>query len=568
MKPEPRPDAMGAPTGIRPWSRTVFVLCLADLRRRLNLTAGPGAAGRSRRRIAGLVLGAGAAAGFGALFLLGRTLGALAPARSATADDLAAWTWIPAALWVLHQLLTAEPALGRSLVLPPDEAVLRTLPVDRGQLFTARLVLPTAGIGLAVLLAAGAVAVPWLAATDPGRELLPALLVNLCGAVAAAAGLRTLLVSAFMVRVVRVAHLPRLVLAAVAGWLLGRLAAPLLGALGSTPGQAESRLARLLGQVLTDSRPQLWTDMHTPGRLAWTAAGYLVLVVAAGTAVTLRVRATARRDAPGARPTEARPPTSSRLALPTTSPLAISLRVAWARLRRGAPAAVGGAARLQRLSMLLGAACASAAAAAPAPPWQLPVPALAGLLVAVSLIATGEVMQVCGIEAERGCWDVLRQSPLPTGAWPAAKAVVSALGVLAVTTPFYLGAAALCGVRGGDWAVVLLALPVVALGVGCAMVLTWYAVPRTESFEGARVTRAPAADVVEGVLAALLTAPVTGSLALCAAAAHSGTLGTCLLALVLAAYVLGLRRLSRSDLPALPTTARARHNPRTTGELK
>lgn len=80
------------------------------------------------------------------------------------------------------------------------------------------------------------------------------------------------------------------------------------------------------------------------------------------------------------------------------------------------------------------------------PPRQINSTALAGLFTAVALVTTGEAMQVAGIEADRGCRDALRRSPGPTGVLPAAKAVASALTVLASTAPFCLGAAALCGV--------------------------------------------------------------------------------------------------------------------------
>ncbi|MGA5411863.1 hypothetical protein ACPCSC_31990 [Streptomyces lavendulocolor] len=71
---------------------------------------------------------------------------------------------------------------------------------------------------------------------------------------------------------------------------------------------------------------------------------------------------------------------------------------------------------------------------------------LAGLFTAVALVTTGEATQVAGIEADRGCRDALRRSPGPTSAWPAAKAVASALTVLASTAPFCLGAATPSGV--------------------------------------------------------------------------------------------------------------------------
>ncbi|HET6357594.1 hypothetical protein [Streptomyces sp.] len=519
---------------------------------------GADARGRRRRQAAALVLSCGAAAGFGALVLLGRMLGTLLPPDDLAGVDLAAWTWTPAVLWLLHQLLSVEPALGRSLVRPQDESVLSTLPVGRGHLVAARLVLPTVGVALTLLLAVSALAVPWLAAAEAGRHLLPALLINLCGSVAVVAALRILLVSVFMVRVVRVAHLPRAVLAAMGGWLLGVFAAPIVGLLGGGPGEAEAAVTRRLGNAVANTRPHVWTAMHTPGRLWWTAAGYLAVVVVAGTVAALRVHGTVRRDltaqsaahAHGESSCDRRGHMTGRE--PSLSPMAVVLRLTWLRLRRADPAVVGGVARMQRLSILVGAACAGTAMTLDEQPWHLPAPALAGLLIAVALISTGEVVQICGIEADRDCWDVLRQSPLPTGAWPAAKVVTSAIGVLALTAPFYLGAATLCGVSGAQWGVALLLLPAVAAAAGCSSIITWYVVPATETFEGGRTTRPPMADVVEGVLMALLTLPVTVGLGLSERVTGgllTQVVDAALLVCVLAASAVCVRQVGRRDLP-------------------
>ncbi|MCX5071198.1 hypothetical protein OHA84_35415 [Streptomyces sp. NBC_00513] len=493
---------------------------MADTRRRLNLMTGPARQGRGHRVVT-LVVCVGAAAVLGSLILLGRTLGTLAPATAVSGADLAAWTWAPAVLYVLYQLLTTQPSSGRALVRPPDEAVLRTLPVSRWQVVTARLVLPTAGIALTVVTAVAAVVVPWFAATPAGRTLLPIALVHLCGVATCAAGLRILLVSMFVVRVVRVAHLPRTVLAAAGGWLVGVLAAPFVEALGGTEQSVEARLVNRLGRAVADGRPPLWTWLHVPERLWWAVAGYAAVAVTAALLTCVRMRFTERRDdhdahgparAPGSRGDtahafEARVGHSAR-----RHALRVVLGVTWLRLRRADPAVTGGAARLQRLSILLGAACMGAAARLDTSPWQLTTPTLAGLFAAAALIATDKAVQVAGIEADGGCWDALRQSPGPTGAWPVAKAATSALAVFASIAPFCLGAAALCGVRGAQWPVVVMLLLSVAAVAGTASVVTWYLVPGAETFAGARVTRSPTADVVEGVVAAIILVPLTAGL--------------------------------------------------------
>ncbi|MGW1866229.1 hypothetical protein ACWCPS_11795 [Streptomyces mauvecolor] len=546
-----RPDS----TGPARWPHVAAALCLADTRRRLNLMSGAGAEGRRRRRAAVVILSAGTAAVLGALALLGRTLGALAPVGGLTPAGLASLTWAPAVAWTAAQLLGADLSSARSLVRPADTSVLRTLPVSRGQVVAARLVVPTAGTALALLVALGAVALPWLAATGHGRDLLPVLAVNACGTVVVAGALRVLLVALFMVRVTRIAQLPRALLAAVAGCCAGLFAAPFVRNLGATPDEAEATVTRLVADALAAGRPGLWTTLHTPARLGWTAAGYLAVAVLAAATAALRVRATARRDAanPSApyrihHRTARRPRTAPR----RPTPLSLVVKLTRLRLRRGDPAVVGGLARLQRLSIACGAFCAGIAAALDRPLWQLPAPALAGLLIAAALTTTGEVIQSCGIEADRASWDLLRQSPLPSGAWPAAKAVACALAVLAVTAPLFLGVAALGGVSGAEWGVTVLLLPVVALAAGGASVLTWYAVPRTEGFDAGRVSRPPTADLVEGVFAALLTLPATAGLALIGSLTDgtaNSLLGCALLGAVLAVYALGLRRLSGTDLP-------------------
>ncbi|MEW2530128.1 hypothetical protein [Streptomyces sp. NPDC047071] len=543
------------------WPRTVYALWLADTRRRLNLLAGTGPSARRRRAAARVVVCAGAAALLGTLVVLGRTLGVLAPPGPDLRTDLATWTWTPVALWFLFQLFSAEPAKARALVSPPDASVLDPLPVSRAQVVTARLVVPAAGIAAGLLVAAAAIAVPWLAAGAEGRAALPVLAVHAVGAAVSGVALRVALVTALMVRVVRVPQLPRLAVALVGGGLAGAVAAPFVRAVGGGSGPSEQDVARLLGDAVTASRPQLWTDLHEPDALGAAVAGYAVLTLLLAAFAVLRVRATVRRDA--AAGPAARAATGSTGAWPA-SPYRAVWRVTRLRLLRGHPETVGGLLRLQRFGVFAGAACAAVVVTNGQPVWQLPPAAVGALFVAAALLTTSEVVQVCGIEADRESWDALRQSPRPTGVWVAAKAWAATAAVGAAIGPFALGAAALCGVRGAAaWAQTLLALAAVACGAGCATVLTYFCVPRAETFADGRVTRAPAADVTEGVFVALLTVPVTAGAGLCRALAD-GTAARlahgALLALSLAGAWAALRAVAARDLPdpkAAPAAAAA-----------
>ncbi|MFF2214910.1 hypothetical protein [Streptomyces antibioticus] len=540
------------------WCRTVVALCLADTRRRLNLLVGAGPSARRRRRAAWVVVGAGAAAGLGALTVVGRTLGALVPPGAAVRTDLAAWTWTPVAVWFLHQILTAEPAKARALVSPPDASVLRTLPVSRAQLVTARLVVPAAGIAVLVLAAALAVGAPWLAAGAEGRRMLPVFLLHCAGSAVIGVALHIALVTALMVRVVRIPHLPRVLVAAAAGGLVGAVAAPFVHALTGGGGLSREAVARLVGDALTAARPHLWTVAHRPEAVGRVAAAYAAVTVVLVAAAVLRVRATVRRDAAvsGGRPVAAgRPASAGRAGRAwSSSPYALVGRMTWLRFLRGHPQTVGGLARLQRLSVLSGAGCVGVVVGLGGPLWDLPFAVVGGVLVAAALVTTGEVVQVCGIEADRAGWDMLRQAPRAVGAWVAAKAVTASVAVAAATGPFALGAAALCGVHGpARWARAILALAVVAVATGCAVVLTYFLVPRPEAFAEGRITRAPAAEVTEGLLVALLTLPVTAGAGLSAALAPGGDAGTDLVHAALLAVSLGagwaaLRATARSDL--------------------
>ncbi|MFD7611298.1 hypothetical protein [Streptomyces sp. NPDC059828] len=540
------------------WPRTVAALCLADTRRRLNLLVGARPSARRRRKAAWMVVGAGAAATLGTLTVVGRTLGALAPPGPAVRTELAAWTWTPVVVWFLHQVLTAEPAKARALVSPPDASVLRTLPVSRAQLVTARLVVPATGIAALVLTAATAVGAPWLAAGAEGRRLLPVFLLHCAGAAVTGVALHIALVTALMVRVVRIPHLPRLLVSAVVGGAVGAVTAPFVRALTGGDGPSQADVARIVGEALTAARPHLWTVAHRPGAAAWVAASYAGLTLLLTTTAVLRLRATVRRDAGLGDTAAARPVAGGRRPW-SSSPYALVRQVTWLRFLRGHPQTVGGLARLQRLSVLLGTGCMGVVVGLGGPLWELPFAAVGGLFVAAALITTGEVVQVCGIEADRESWDVLRQAPRAAGAWVAAKIATASVAVAAVTGPFALGIAALCGVHGpAGWARAVLAWAAVAAATGCAVVLTYFLVPRSEAFAESRITRAPAAEVTEGLLVALLTLPVTAG----AAVGAGGDVGHgVLLVLSLGTGWAVVRRAARSDLR--PASVEARPAPET-----
>ncbi|MFF8599088.1 hypothetical protein ACF065_15330 [Streptomyces sp. NPDC015232] len=565
--------SLARPRTVLAWPRTVLALCLADTRRRLNLLVGTGPSARHRRRAARLVVAGGAAAVLGALVVVGRTLGALAPPGPDVRTGLAAWTWAPVVAWFLHQVLTAEPAKARALVSPPDASVLRTLPVSRAQLVTARLVVPAAGIAVLVLVAATAVGAPWLAGGAEGRRLLPVFLLHCAGAAVTGVALHIALVTALMVRVVRIPHLPRLLGSALVGGAVGAVAAPFVRALTDGTGPSRADVARLVGDALTADRPQLWTVAHRPENAPWAAASYAGLTLLLTAAAVLRLRATVRRDAAGTglgdtsttAPARAGGGRAGGFRAWSSSPYALVGRVTWLRFLRGHPQTVGGLARLQRLSVLLGTGCLGVAVGLGGPLWELPFAAVGGLFVAAALVTTGEVVQVCGIEADRDCWDALRQTPRAAGAWVAAKVATASVAVAAVTGPFALGVAALCGVHGAaGWARAVLAYAVVAAATGCAVVLTYFLVPRPEAFAEGRITRAPAAEVTEGVLVALLTLPVTAGAGVLSALGDGWGRDLAhgvLLALALGAAWAAVRAVARSDLR--PPSADARPAPET-----
>ncbi|MGA5170755.1 MULTISPECIES: hypothetical protein [Streptomyces] len=187
---------------------------------------------------------------------------------------------------------------------------------------------------------------------------------------------------------------------------------------------------------------------------------------------------------------------------------------------------------------------------------------LAGLFTAVALVTTGEAMQVAGIEADRGCRDALRRSPGPTGAWPAAKAVASALTVLASTAPFFLGAAALCGVPRRAVAGRRPAAGDRRRRGGLLRRRHLVPSPRHRGVHRRARRTAPDGDVVEGVVTAVLMLPPTALLRLSGTVfgdALTPAVDAVLLTAVLSVAAVAARRLAGRDPAAVPNQAGRRH---------
>ncbi|MFJ4186232.1 hypothetical protein [Kitasatospora sp. NPDC089509] len=540
----------------------VSALVAADVRRQLNMQLGLSNSADQRRLLVVTLIATGAAAAVGVCALLGGVLGTISPV-TASPTEVSAWLWAPSAAYLLIQLLHADPATARSLVAPRDREVLRTLPVSLPMLVTARLIVPGLAVATAGCALGAAIAVPWLTSSQAGTALLCPVLLNLAGVLYSGALMRMLLIAWLMRPVVRVAHLQRCVLAVLGGAIAGAWVGPVLRALGDAPDTASTFAARRVEGILATGRPALWADLFDPGAAPWTAVGYSVAAAALVTTTLRRVRTVEHAEVPRRSGLE---PGLYRGGIGRISPTpsgaqTMVLRLAWLRLNRADPAVVGGAARLHRFSLLVGAACIAAVARLGEAPWKLPVPALVGVLVTLAFVATSEVVQVCGIESEPRTWELLRQTALPSGAWPAARTGAAALGILTITSPCYLGIAVLCGTSGSAWLPVALALPVVALGAGGGLVLTWYAVPRTERFENGRVQRHGSAEIVEGILTIVLLSPATaGCLASYTFLSGSAADWTGALAEVslLVAFVVTLAKVRDAELPS----ARVFVNPR------
>ncbi|MFJ4091782.1 hypothetical protein ACIPYS_09380 [Kitasatospora sp. NPDC089913] len=489
-----------------------------------------------------------AVAAVGVCVLLGRVLGTIAPVTTARPADIALWSWMPVTVYLVLQCLHVDPATARALVSPRDREVLRTLPVGLGRLVAARLVLPGLAVATAVVVLGAAIALPWLSASDTGSQLAATALLHLTGVACTGALARMVLITWLMRPLVRVAHLPRCALAVGCGAVLGVWAGPFLRALGGDPATAGDSAIHRVTDVVRTIRPSLWAEMFEPAAARWAALAYVLVTVAAAVELARRTRAVERATTvrPGAPAHRGRGGRAAVVPTPSGAQV-LALRLAWLRLNRADPAVVGGAARLHRLSLLIGTACVAAVIRLGEAPWQLPVPALLGLMVTLAFVASAEVVQICGIESEPRTWQALGQTAVPSGAWPAARAGAAALGILILTAPCYLGIALLCGTRGSSWVPVLLALPLTAVCAGCALVLTWYAVPGAERFDNGRVQRPTSTETVEAVLTLLLLAPATlGCLASYrmlggTAAALATALAQCVLLIALIAALARIR---------------------------
>ncbi|MFI0983304.1 hypothetical protein ACH4SP_40635 [Streptomyces sp. NPDC021093] len=564
----------------------MLALALADARRKINLLQGRAAP----RWAVGAVLGFYA---LGVLAALGVALGAgaltahFAPVEPAVADlvpAVARHSWLPAVLATAALALAARPGLVRQVVHPADLPVLRTLPVTPGQLLAVRLVLPTFAPAAGFAAALAAFLCTWLGATAAGRALLPLVLAVGWGAVLVGTAARLCAEGLVAVAPARGARLHTFVWVAVAGAVLGWAAAPLAQGLRAR-GPLTETLPRALGDTLAGSRPDWWDTLlrQGPGGPALAAVTLAALLAALGcaalrhaaghrvmreeTAPAIRLRTQHGTGAPhdtdehdtdkavrGNGPAVAGHGAAGH-AVPVGRPgLREVVRLLVAKDVRGALRAPRTAVAGLRFVLLAGTAVlaagvAHALTADGRAALAIPLPASAGVLVTVLLLAADEAVQIFGIEAERRSWDLLRMSPLPLGALLAGKAAGFALAVAVVAAPAAAGWALLAVGLGPQL------LPLAAIGAAAAaaaaaaVIVTALVMPPAEAPGHGRLTRSPAAPLVQAVLAAILMLPATASLPLLPEGPGTGpALARALPALLtLAALAAGAWALRRHD---------------------
>ncbi|WP_432158379.1 hypothetical protein [Streptomyces sp. bgisy153] len=475
-------------------------MALTDQRRSLNLLQGRPTPRWALVAVAccyalGVLLALAAAAGAGAL------AGHFLPAREVDVARVTAYGWVPVVAALVA--LAASVRLGqvRQVMFPSDFPVLRTLPVSAGQLLFVRLVAP-ALLSLAGMGVAGTVFLTfWL--EGPPAELAVALVwgtVALGGAAQLAVAAGCLLIP------VRAARLRTLVLFSVAGVVLGAATVPLARLLLPAGGKEDTAtvLSRLGVDTLTGLRPAWWNALLDGGTVPVLAAMWLPAAALGAFAALGFVRAGRGRVLREADPHGMRlrgRPDSFRAG---RSPAALIAAKELRSILRGAHTLTGG---LRRITfgavLLLGAGVGHlllGGGGLPGPPFTGAV----GVVVGMAALASDEAVQTSGLEAERGCADLLRQSPLPYGALLAGK-IVAFAGVVAVLT-----APAVAG-----WLLLFRdpVLPLAAgwlaacLASGAAAVATALVVPAAESAAQTRINRSGTADLLQPLLTAALMAP-------------------------------------------------------------
>jgi hypothetical protein len=453
----------------------------------------------------------GAAAGaIGALALLGSGLGSVVPLRAEHSTAVAETLWPLAVAYVLLQLVQATPETARQLARPADRDVLRSLGATSGQVLLARLVLPAAGAAIATALGVTALAVPWLGATAEGRDLAGPLLVHVWGVCTGAAALRVLLTGALL----HVSGAPRLAGsagAAVLGGVLGVLCAPLVRGLARLGDGPEQALRRGLHEMITGGRPDGLTALLAPDRVAAAVLGHTAVLGVTMTAAMFFLRRASRLTVLTPEVVTC-PAVRRRQVRFRGGPVRLVMRKDCALLLRGDSDVTDGAWRFLRLSLCAGTGATAVALRSDGPLWPVAGAGLLALALLPVLMASDGAMQICGIEAERTSWDLLRLVPSPPGTLLLGKGASSAALLTVCSAPLYTGGAVLTGVLWHAPLTTLCALPLAACATAAGMLAAAHAVPRTESFPRGRISRPKAAGVVEGLVAGALMAPMAAVL--------------------------------------------------------
>ncbi|MEI7033974.1 hypothetical protein [Streptomyces pratensis] len=489
--------------------RGALALAVADRRRSLNLLQGR-AAPRWAVTAAACWYAVGALATVAAAAGAGLLAARLLPAPDA-ADAVAARGWLPALLVVAGSALAAGPAQVRRVVHPSDFSALRSLGVTPGQLVLVRLVAPALVQAAALGSAATAFLVCWLDGAAAALATTATWSVVVVGA-----ALQLSLAGVFAQAPARATRLRTPALALCAGVALGVPAASVTTALGAR-GPLFTTVPRIAGETLAELRPGWWDALLSrgPGPLAAVSCALAAVLAACAwsslrTACRVRVLRTAEPAAdPRVRLRDGRflrlGQRGGILRLVLAKEARAVLRgtsVATAGLRR---TTVGG-------TLLLGVGIGHALAGGRGLA-GVELAVAAGVLVGIVVLTADEAVQVCGLEAERGCMDLLRQSPVPFRALFAGKAAAFALTVLTLSSPAVAGWLLLVGRSPLPLLVTGLAAASVAAVAACAAALV---LPPAESAGQSRVTRSPAADVIQSVLTGLLMLPTVLSLPLLA----------------------------------------------------
>ncbi|QHC24908.1 hypothetical protein [Streptomyces sp. GS7] len=495
-------------------ARAAFALVLADGRRKLNLLQGRATPQWAQIATAVcFVLGAAAALALavGAGLLAAHTL----PVTSADLGGLARYAWLPAVLVVASMIAGVRPNEIRLVVDPPDREVLLSLPITPGDLLFVRAVGPA-------LLAAGGVAVTacaflttWLSGSPAGSQLLPAALTLVAGLLLVSLALRLALTGLLALARDGAARLRTLLLAAGGGVAVGIAIAPFTEGMRAQ-GPLAQALPRLAGQALNAVRPGWWDAMVGGGayRIAAVAAA-TALPPAAVALILLRRAALTRVLRVGGAPPAAMLRTGRAARgthrwdrLHQRSVLMVFLAKDLRAALRGPAAATLGLRRcLLGGIALLGTGAGHALGTGGGSPLAIPTATAVGALVGGVLLVADEAVQVAGVEAERKAWNALLQSPLSTGQLKSCKAVSFAVVVAGCVAPGAVGWALLTGGTGPDLVPLLLTAPAAACAVGAAAVATSTVMPPAEHSGQGRITRSPAAGVLQATLTGAVMLP-------------------------------------------------------------